>query len=116
MYVYMLCTARIYAEIECIGTSARSIYYVLGQQNGPPGKFPPGWDITLRGLLQRFVNVDCYFPWLLPVPTLFEGMVVGETRRITLPFSLAYDMKGDKDRGIPPFATMIYTVRLLSLT
>ena len=44
------------------------------------------------------------------------GMVVGETRRVTLPFSLAYDMKGDKAMAIPPFATMIYTVRLLSLT
>ena len=32
-----------------LGTSSRSIYYVLGQQNGPPGKFPTGWDITLRG-------------------------------------------------------------------
>jgi len=44
------------------------------------------------------------------------GMVVGEKRRITLPFSLAYDAKGDKPHGIPPFATMAYTVKLLSLT
>ena len=65
---------------------------MLGQQNGPPGKFPPGWDLTLR------------------------GMVVGEKRKITLPFSLAYDMKGDKDRGIPPFADIVYTVKLLSIT
>mmetsp|Transcript_8652 Transcript_8652/g.12906 ORF Transcript_8652/g.12906 Transcript_8652/m.12906 type:complete len:125 (+) Transcript_8652:704-1078(+) len=80
------------AERAPPGTSSRSIYYILGQQNGPPGKFPPGWDLTLR------------------------GMVVGEKRRITLPFSLAYDMKGDKLHGIPPFATMVYTVKLLSLT
>ena len=33
------------------GTSAGSIYYVLGQRNGPPGQFPPGWDLTLRGMV-----------------------------------------------------------------
>ena len=74
------------------GSSTKSIYYVLGQRNGPPGSFPPGWDLTLR------------------------GMVVGEKRRITLPYTLAYERKGDKDRGIPPFATLIYTVKLVSLT
>lgn len=52
------------------GTSAKSIYYILGQQNGPPGtKLPPGWDLTLT------------------------GMVVGEKRRITLPYTLGYDRK-----------------------
>jgi len=80
------------AERAPPGTSAQSIYYILGQQNGPPGKFPQGWDLTLR------------------------GMVVGEKRRITLPYTLAYDRKGSKDRKIPPFATVIYTVKLLSLT
>ena len=80
------------AERSAPGTSAKSIYYILGQQNGPPGKFPTGWDLSLR------------------------GMVKGETRRITLPYTLAYDRKGVKERKIPPFATMIYTVKLLSLT
>lgn len=74
------------------GTSTKSIYYILGQQNGPPGKYPKGWDLTLR------------------------GMVVGEKRRITLPYSLCYDRAGDKDMGIPSFATLVYTVKLISLT
>lgn len=80
------------AERSAPGTSSRSIYYVLGQQNGPPGKFPTGWDLTLR------------------------GMVVGEKRRIVLPYTLAYDRKGDQQQGIPPFANLVYTVKLLSLT
>eukprot|EP01031_Cornospumella_fuschlensis_P029939 gene29939-36157_t len=74
------------------GSSFKSIYYVLGQRNGPPGKVPPGWDLTLR------------------------GMVVGEVRQITLPYSLAFDRRGDKANGIPPFADIVYTVKLLSLT
>jgi FKBP-type peptidyl-prolyl cis-trans isomerase len=44
------------------------------------------------------------------------GMVVGEKRRITLPYTLAYDRKGNKELGIPPFAALVYTVKLLSLT
>ena len=55
-------------------------------------KFPNGWDITLR------------------------GMVVGEKRRVTLPYTLAYERKGSKDGSIPPFATVVYTVKLVSLT
>jgi FKBP-type peptidyl-prolyl cis-trans isomerase len=74
------------------GTSTKSIYYILGEQNGPPGNFPSGWDITLR------------------------GMVVGEKRRITLPYSIAFGSKGVKTRKIPPYATMVYTVKLVSLT
>lgn len=75
------------------GTSAKSIYYVLGQQNGPPGtKLPPGWDLTMN------------------------GMVVGEKRRITLPYTLAYDRAGSKELGIPAFANIVYTVKLLSIT
>ena len=74
------------------GSTSGSIYYILGQQNGPPGKLPPGWDLTLR------------------------GMVVGEKRKITLPYTLAYDRAGSKDKKIPPFTNVIYTVRLLSLT
>ena len=75
-----------------LGSSSGSIYYILGQQNGPPGKLPPGWDLSLR------------------------GMVVGEKRRITLPYTLAYDRAGSKDKKIPPFSPVIYTVRLVSLT
>ena len=78
--------------IQSVGSSSKSIYYILGQQNGPPGKFPPGWDLTLR------------------------GMVVGEVRRITLPPSLAYDRRGDKLLNIPPLATLVYTVKLVSIT
>jgi len=74
------------------GSTAGAIYYVLGQQNGPPGKLPPGWDLSLR------------------------GMVVGEKRRVTLPYTLAYDRAGSKDKKIKPFATVVYTVRLVSLT
>jgi hypothetical protein len=74
------------------GSSSKSIYYVLGQRNGPPGKFPPGWDLTLR------------------------GMVVGETRQVTLPYTLAYDRRGDKEHGIPPFTNLVYIVKLISLT
>jgi FKBP-type peptidyl-prolyl cis-trans isomerase len=43
-------------------------------------------------------------------------MVVGEKRRITLPYTLAYGAKGLKDKDIPPFATVVYTVKLISLT
>lgn len=74
------------------GSSTRTIYYVLGQRNGPPGQYPPGWDFTLR------------------------GMVVGEKRRIRLPYRLAYDRKGNAAMDIPPLANIIYTVRLRSLT
>ena len=68
---------------------------MLGQRNGPPvGKgevpFPPGWDLTLR------------------------GMVVGEQRRITLPTTLAFFSKPLPE--IPPYSPIIYTVKLLSLT
>lgn len=75
-----------------IGSSAGSIYYVLGERNGPPGRFPPGWDFTLR------------------------GMCVGEVRRITLPPLLAYGQQGYPALGIPPGVSVVYTVRLLSLT
>ncbi len=79
------------------GSSSQSIYYVLGQQNGPPGnglgdRLPQGLDITMR------------------------GMVVGEKRRITLPPSLAYSKRGLKSRGIPPFATMVYIVKCVSIS
>ena len=77
------------------GSSTKSIYYVLGQRNGPPvGKgevpFPPGWDLTMR------------------------GMVVGEQRRILLPTTLAFYLQNVV--GVPPLSPVIYTVKLLSLT
>ena len=77
------------------GSSTKTIYYVLGQRNGPPvGRgevpFPPGWDLTLR------------------------GMVVGEQRKITLPTTLAFYTK--KLDGIPQFSPIIYTVKLVSIT
>lgn len=77
------------------GSSSQSIYYVLGQRNGPPvGKgevpFPPGWDLTLR------------------------GMVVGEQRRIFLPTTLAFYMKTLVK--VPRYSSVVYTVKLLSLT
>jgi len=49
-----------------------------------------GWDLTLR------------------------GMYVGERRRITLPYTLAFDRKGAPN--IPAYANIVYTVRLISLT
>ena len=51
-----------------------------------------GWDLTLR------------------------GMYVGERRRITLPYTLAFDRKGVADKNIPAYANIVYTVRLISLT
>jgi len=81
------------AERSPPGSSGKTIYYVLGQQNGPAGdKMPQGFDVTLR------------------------GMVVGEKRRVRLPPSLAYGMKGIKKRGIPSYATLIYDVKLVSIT
>ena len=78
------------AERAPPGYSTKSIYYVLGQQNGPPGKFPPGWDLSLRGMVQ------------------------GEVRKVSLPYTLAYDRKGSG--RVPPFANLIYIVKLVSLT
>ena len=75
------------------GSSGKTIYYVVGQNSGPIGlQIPPGWDLTLR------------------------GMVKGEKRRIVLPYTVAYDRKGSKDKAIPPFATVIYTVRMVDIT
>lgn len=75
------------------GSSGKTIYYVVGQNSGPIGlQIPPGWDLTLR------------------------GMVKGEKRRIVLPYTVAYDRKGSKDKAIPPFATVIYTVKMVDIT
>ena len=75
------------------GSSGKTIYYVVGQMSGPIGlQIPPGWDLTLR------------------------GMVKGEKRRIVLPYTVAYDRKGSKDGAIPPFATVIYTVKMVDIT
>jgi len=60
-------------------SSSKTIYYVLGKHNGPAGdNMPQGFDLTLRGI------------------------VVGEKRRVALPPSLAFGVKGIKKRGIPP--------------
>eukprot|EP01041_Mallomonas_annulata_P000496 gene496-934_t len=78
------------------GSSSGSIYLVLGQRNGAPGPVPPGWDLTLR------------------------GMVVGERRRIVLPPAVAFDLRGLRNEDgkliAPPGATIEYDVELLSLT
>jgi hypothetical protein len=93
MLLTLTLTLYKHSHIHIIGSSGQTIYYILGQKSGPAGvKFPNGWDITLR------------------------GMVVGEKRRVTLPYTLAYERKGSKDGSIPPFATVVYTVKLVSLT
>jgi hypothetical protein len=75
------------------GSSGKTIYYVVGQNSGPIGlQIPPGWDLTLR------------------------GMVKGEKRRIVLPYTVAYERKGSKDGSIPPYATLIYTVKMVDIT
>ena len=43
-------------------------------------------------------------------------MVEGEKRRVTLPPSLACGFKGIKKRGIPFYATVVYDVKLVSIT
>jgi FK506-binding protein 2 len=66
-----------------------SIYFVLGQQ--PKGQFPPSFDLAL------------------------VGMCIGETREVTVPPVLGYGRSGLQRRGIPPNATLQYTVELLSV-
>lgn len=66
-----------------------TVYFVLGKQ--PFGQFPPGWDVGL------------------------QGMCVGEQRRLTVPPVLGYGSDGVPRRGIPPNATLVYDVTLLSL-
>lgn len=66
-----------------------SIYFVLGKQ--PFGQFPPGWDVGL------------------------SGICVGERRRIIVPPVLAYGSVGVPRRNIPPNATLVYDVSLVSI-
>lgn len=66
-----------------------SIFFVLGKQ--PFGQFPPGWDVGLRGIC------------------------VGERRRLIVPPVLAYGSTGVPRRNIPPNATLVYDVTLVSL-
>lgn len=66
-----------------------SIYFVLGKQ--PFGQFPPAFDVGL------------------------SGMCVGERRRVVVPSVLAYGNNGLPRRKIPPNATLVYDVSLVSL-
>lgn len=66
-----------------------SIQFILGKQ--PPGQFPPGWDV---GLL---------------------GMCVGERREMYVPPILGYGSKGFPRAGVPPDATIVYDIELLSI-
>lgn len=66
-----------------------SLFFVLGKQ--PFGQFPPGWDVGL------------------------VGMCVGERRRVTVPPVLAYGSKGIPRRKIPPNATLVYDITLISI-
>ena len=66
-----------------------SIFFVLGKQ--PFGQFPPGWDVGLN------------------------GMCVGERRRVIIPPVLAYGAQGVPRRNIPPNATLVYDITLVSL-
>lgn len=66
-----------------------SVYFVLGKQ--PFGQFPPSFDVGL------------------------SGMCVGERRRIVVPPVLAYGPTGVPRRNIPPNATLVYDVSLVSI-
>jgi len=80
-------------KIDGMGIPGRgndvSIFFVLGKQ--PFGQFPPGWDVGLRGIC------------------------VGERRRLIVPPALAYGSVGVPRRNIPPNATLVYDVTLVSL-
>ncbi|KAJ8599021.1 hypothetical protein CTAYLR_007696 [Chrysophaeum taylorii] len=66
-----------------------SLYFVLGQQ--PLGQFPTAWDPALA------------------------GACVGEVRRVRVPPVIGFQDKGSPRRGVPPFATLYYTLELLSI-
>lgn len=66
-----------------------SLFFVLGKQ--PFGQFPPGWDVGLY------------------------GMCISERRRLVIPPVLAYGSQGLPRRGIPPDATLVYDVTLISI-
>ena len=66
-----------------------SLFFVLGKQ--PFGQFPPAFDVGLTGIC------------------------VGERRRVVVPPVLAYGSTGIPRRKIPPNATLVYDVTLISL-
>ena len=66
-----------------------TLYFVLGQQ--PLGQFPPAWDPSMA------------------------GACVGEVRKLTVPPVLGFGDKGAAKRGVPPFATLDYTLELISI-
>lgn len=66
-----------------------SLYFVLGQQ--PTGQFPTAWDPALA------------------------GACVGEVRRVVVPPVIGFQDKGSPRRGVPPYATLLYTLELLSI-
>ena len=66
-----------------------TIQFVLGRQ--PGGQFPPAWDVGL------------------------VGMCVGEERELDVPPVLGYGSKGMPKRGIPPDATLLYRIELVSI-
>mmetsp|Transcript_15716 Transcript_15716/g.15853 ORF Transcript_15716/g.15853 Transcript_15716/m.15853 type:complete len:321 (-) Transcript_15716:70-1032(-) len=76
-------------NMEDTNAFTTNVYFVLGGQSSG-SSFPPGMDMSLR------------------------GMCVGERRLITLPPSLAYGSTGLKLKGIPKDATVLYDVRLVS--
>jgi FKBP-type peptidyl-prolyl cis-trans isomerase FkpA len=43
------------------------------------------------------------------------GMKVGGTRRVTIPPDLAYGSQGSSDGRIPPYATLVFDITLLSV-
>jgi len=44
-----------------------------------------------------------------------KGMCVGERRRVVIPPVLAYGSTGVPRRGIPPDATLVYDISLVSI-
>jgi len=66
-----------------------TLYFVLGMQ--PNGQFPIAWDAAM------------------------PGACVGEVRTVKVPPVLGFQDKGSKRRGVPPYATLFYTLQLVSI-
>lgn len=66
-----------------------TLYFVLGQQ--ATGQFPTAWDPALA------------------------GACVSEVRRVRVPPVLGFQDKGSPKRGVPPYATLYYTLEVVSL-
>lgn len=71
-------------------TEGLNFFFVLGAST-PPDPFPLGWDYGLY------------------------GMCVGEKRRVTSPPVLGFGKKGDLGLKVPPDATVVYDVTLVSV-